>query len=207
MLADICVFLVVAFFIYTGYRAGFMRSFIKVASYLISIVLSIFLYPIVAETLMKTPIYDRLLEIVSGRYQRGSLTNIMDGNRFGVLTQYIDSGIDAATGGIASAITVLIVDIIAFVIILILSKIIIRIVGNLFGIFTKLPIIKQFNRLGGGIMGGVVGILLLYIVSAAMLLFFPINPESKVLYEIENSTFASEIYQNNLILNFIGKGK
>ena len=207
MLADTCVLAVVVFFIYSGYRAGLMRSLIKVASYLISIVASFFLYPIVSEALTKTPIHDKLVKVISENYQGNGITGVMGGNNFGFLNQYIESGIDAATGGIANAITDLLINIIAFVVILILSRIIIRIAGNLLGIFTKLPVIKQFNRLGGGIAGGLIGVLVIYIVCAVTFLFSPLDSQSRIADEIENSVFASEIYENNFILNFIGKGK
>ena len=39
MLADICVIAVVAVFMYIGYKSGFMRSFVKIASYIVSLVI------------------------------------------------------------------------------------------------------------------------------------------------------------------------
>lgn len=206
MLADICVLAVVVFFIYSGYRAGLMRSFIRIASYIISIVISFFLYPVVSELLMKTALYDKLAEFIGAKYVMNSLVDASGGNTLGILSKYIGNGIEAAAGGIANSIAGLLINLIAFIIILILSKVIIRVVGNILGIFTRLPIIKQFNRLGGGILGGAMGILILYIICAVMLLFAPLDPQSKVAVEIEKSVFASEIYENNVILNFIGKG-
>ena len=195
MLADICVLAAIVFFVYTGYRAGFMKSLIKIASYVISLLLSFSLYPVVSGALMKTPVYEKLVEIISDNIKP-------DAASFGILGNYIDSGISSMSASIGT----LLVNIIAFVIILVVSKILIRVIGNLLGIFTKLPVIKQFNRLGGGILGGLVGILMLYIVCAVVVLFLPLKPESNVLKEIESSTFASEIYENNVILNLLGKG-
>ena len=207
MIADIFVLLIVVFFIYSGYRAGLMRSFVKIASYIISIIVSFFLYPIVSDLLMKTPIYKSMVELVGEKYVNESISNITEGSTFGILSKYVGEGISRAAGGISESVATLFINLLAFVIILILSKIIIRIVANLLGIFTKLPIIKQFNHLGGGILGGVLGIIVLYIVSAALLLFYPVEPDSPVAKEIETSVFASEIYENNIILDFIGKGK
>ncbi len=195
MLADICVVLIVAFFVYTGYRAGFTRSLIKIASYLISLVLSFSLYPVVSGALMKTPIYEKLVEIIGDNIKP-------QGDALGIIENYIDSGINSVSTSFAS----LLVNIIAFIIILIASKIIIRLVGNLLGIFTKLPVVKQFNRLGGGVLGGLVGILVLYIVCAVVVLFLPLEKDSSMAREISVSTFASEIYENNMILNLLGKG-
>ena len=196
MLADICVLAVVVFFVYAGYRAGFMKSLIKIASYLIAVILSFSFYPVLSAVLMKTPVYQKIVELVGKNIKPSEAS-------FGILSSYIDSGINS----VSEAIGTLLVNIIAFVVILIAGKILIRLIGNLLGIFTKLPVIKQFNHLGGGILGGILGILMVYIICAVVVLFLPLNPESTALKEIENSTFASEIYENNIVLNLLGKGQ
>ncbi len=207
MLADICVLIVVLLFIRSGYKAGLMRSFIRIASYIISIIISFFLYPVVSDLLMKTPLFDGITRVIGEKYVSNGISASVGDGVFGILGRYIGDGINSAATGIAEGFATLLVNLIAFIIILILSKIIIRIVGNMLGIFTKLPVIKQFNRLGGGIFGGLIGILVLYILGAVLILFAPINPQSEIAQEIENSTFAVEIYENNMVLNFIGRGQ
>ncbi len=207
MLADICVVAIVAFFVWSGYRAGFMKTFVKIASYIISIIISFFLYPIISDWLIKTPIYTKLVEIIGQEIVLDSVSDSIGRGALGILSNYINNGIQSAVTGVAESMAVLIINILAFVIILLFSKIIIRIVGNVLGIFTKLPIIKQFNRFGGSVLGGLMGVLVLYIISAILILAAPIEPQSRVYYEIENSTFASEIYGNNIILDFLGKGQ
>lgn len=205
MLADVCVIVIVAFFIYTGYRSGLMKSFVKIASYIISIVISFFLYPVIADVLVKTPLYDKLTKLIGEKYIMQNFTEPA-ADTFGVFAKYLGEGIQNASNGIAEAIAGLLINILAFVIVLVLSKIIIRVVGSVFNIFAKLPVIKQFNRLGGAALGGISGIVVLYIVCGVMLLFSPIDTQSRIAAEIEASTFASEIYENNIILNFIEKG-
>ena len=204
MLADICVIAVVAGFMYIGYKSGFMRSFVRIASYIVSIVISFFMYPAISDLLIKTPIYEKMVEIINQKYQLQPLIDVPT-DTFGILQNYINQGVQTATAGIAEAIATLLINILAFVIVLILSKLVIRIVGKVFNLFTKLPVIKQFNRLGGAILGGISGVLVLYIACAVMLLFSPLDPHSRIAYEVENSTFASEIYENNIILNVLGK--
>ncbi len=207
MIADAIVVLIVAFFVYSGYKAGLMKAFIKIASYLISIVVSFFLYPVISDILMKTPVYEKLFKILNEKYISQSLTTVSDTNMFGILPKYVQSGMETAATGIAGSVATLLINILAFIIILILSKVIIRITGNILGIFTKMPVIKQFNRLGGSVIGGGVGILMLYIISAALLLFSPLETQSYLEKEIESSFFASEICENNIIISFLGKGK
>ena len=204
MLADICVIAVVAGFMYIGYKSGFMRSFVKIASYVVSIIISFFMYPAISDLLVKTPLYEKLVELINQKYQLQPLIDVPT-DTFGILQNYINQGVQTATAGIAEAIATLLINILAFVIVLILSKLVIRIVGKAFNIFTKLPVIKQFNRLGGMVLGGISGVLVLYIACAVMFLFSPFDPHSRIAYEIDHSTFASEIYENNIILNVLGK--
>ena len=207
MLADICVVTIVAIFIWLGYRSGLMKTFVKIASYIISIVISFFLYPIISDVLVKTPIYTKLVESIGEKIALNIVSEGMGQGTFGILSNYINKGVQSAATGVAESMAVLIINILAFVLILLLSKVIIRIVGNLLGIFTKLPIVRQFNRLGGSVLGGLMGVLVLYIISMVLILVSPIEPQSRLYNEIENSTFASEIYENNVILDFLGKGK
>jgi uncharacterized membrane protein required for colicin V production len=206
MLADICVLLMVAFFIWSGYRSGLMRALIKVVSYVLSIIISVLLYPVVSDYLTKTVLYEKIVDFISAKYIQGSVAGV-DGNAFGGLGKYLGEGLAAATNGISEGIATLFVNVLAFFIILFLSKILIRIIGNALGIFTKLPVIKQFNRLGGGVLGGIIGIFAVYVLAAVLVAFTPIDLQKKVEAEVENSVFASEIYENNIVLNFIGKGK
>lgn len=207
MLADICVVAIVAIFIWLGYKSGLMKTFIEIASYIVSIIISFFLYPVISDLLVKTPIYSKLVEVIGKEIALNSVSDSMGQGAFGILSNYINKGVQSAAMGVAESMAVLIINILAFVIVLLLSKVIIRIVGNVLGIFTKLPIIKQFNRLGGSILGGVMGVLALYIISTVLVLVSPIEPQSRLYNEIEHSTFASEIYENNIILDYLGKEK
>lgn len=206
MIADICVMAVVVAFIFIGYKAGLIRSFVRVLSYVVSLLISFSLYPIVSKCLLKTPLYDKLEGFVSEKYiMQGFLKNGNGG--IGLLSRYISAGLESAAEGIAEAVTVLLINIIAFILILVLSKIIIRLIMKAFNIFSRLPIIKQFNRLGGAMLGGAVGILVLYIAAAVLVFVAPIDEQSLVGKEIEASTFATEIYGNNIILNYMGREK
>lgn len=206
MIADICVIAIVAFFVYIGYRSGLMRSVVRIASYIVSIIVSLFLYPVISDILIKTPIYEKLTSIISEKYIMQDFADSASVT-FGILAKYVERGAESVASGIAGSIATLIINVLAFVVVLILSKLIIRIVSRTFNIFTKLPVIKQFNRLGGAILGGLSGVLVLYIAFAVLFLFSPIDPQSRVAAEIEESTLASEIYENNIIVNFIGEGK
>lgn len=205
MIADICVIAVVAFFVYRGYRSGLMKSFIKLLSYVLSIIISFFLYPHISGFLMKTPVYEKLSALIGEKYISQGAADIANGERLGFFAKYISQGIENAAAGIADSIAVLLINILAFIIILLLSRLLIHIIGSIFNVFTKLPVIKQFNRLGGAVFGGIIGVVVLYIVSAVICLAAPLDSQSKLVKQLDASVFAAEIYENNIILDFLGK--
>ena len=202
MLADAFVVAVVVIAIAMGYKMGFLKTFISVVSYVASIILSFFFYPVLSDFLMKTPLYPFFVEKLSKNYLASGNAAVSEG---GFFAKFLSKGIESATEGIAGAMAQLLVNIIAFVAIIILSKIAIRLIAKALNIFTKLPVIKQFNRLGGAVVGAFVGVLVVYIVFAVVVVVSPLKADSKVMAEIQKSSFASEMYENNILLGLLNK--
>lgn len=73
----------------------------------------------------------------------------------------------------------------------------VKLISNL---ITKLPVIKQFDELGGGIYGTVragVTILIIFTIVSAI---SPIIPDSGIIKVINESHIAKFIYENNVII-------
>lgn len=204
MIADICVAAAVAVFMAVGYRAGFMRSLIKVAAYIVSVIASFLLYPVLSEYLMTTKLFDMLAETVNKNYVAKGVSDGAEA-MLGGLSKYFGAGLSAAADGISRSVAGLLVNIIAFIVILIASRLILHIAERLFGAVARLPVIRHFNRIGGAALGGVVGIIVLYAAFAAAVLFVPLKNGDRITAEIEESTFASEMYKNNVLLNIMEK--
>ena len=201
MLADIIVLAFVVISVAIGYKRGLLKSLFSVVSYVASIILSFMLYPVLSQMLMKTPIYTFLEEKIGKNYLGTASSEALSEGNF--LSQYINKGVETATNELSGAVAQLIVNVIAFILIVIICKIAIKLIGNCLNIFTKVPVIKQFNRLGGAVAGGLIGIVLLYIVFAVIVTTSLLGSGSKVMGEIEKSHLASEMYNNNVLLNLI----
>ncbi len=204
MIADAIVLAVVVISIAIGYRTGFFKSLIKVASYIVSIVLSFFFYPILSDFLMKTPIYPFLVEKINENYLSPG-TFSADGKVGGFLSDYLNRGIENVAEGMSGAFAGLLINILSFIIIVIVFKILIKIVTNALNIFTRLPVIKQFNRFGGAVVGGLIGVLVLYLAFALLVVVSPLKSDGRIMEEIEKSSLASEMYYNNFLIEFLDK--
>ena len=82
---------------------------------------------------------------------------------------------------------------------LLIIKIALRFITALADLVAKLPILKQFNKLGGIIYGALRGILIIYVALLLISFFGEINPENIVHKEIEQSFIGKEMYNKNII--------
>lgn len=96
--------------------------------------------------------------------------------------------------------------ILSFMFIFISSMVIFRMIANIFNIAARLPVLSQFNRLGGIIFGVLKGLALLYILSALLTLIVPLlSPANKVIQAINNSAFAVYFYKYNLLILWLSQ--
>lgn len=199
MLIDVLMVLIVAAFAAYGYRRGLMRSFAGVVSYLLSAVFAAAFLPAVSGYLKKTAMTQKIAAAVNEKYVSGSLA-AADGG--GLIAKYINKAAEGAADIISNNIAELIVSVIAFVAVLILARLVIMLLGRVFGVFLHLPIIKQANGLGGAALGGLLGALVLYTAFAAAAAFVPLG-NGYIAKEIEKSSFAKGMYEDNALLNII----
>ena len=199
MLIDVLMVLIVAAFAAYGYRRGLMRSFAGVVSYLLSAVFAAAFLPAVSGYLKKTAMTQKIAAAVNEKYVSGSLA-AADGG--GLIAKYINKAAEGAADIISNNIAELIVSVIAFVAVLILARLVIMLLGRVFGVFLHLPIIKQANGLGGAALGGLLGVLVLYTAFAAAAAFVPLG-NGYIAKEIEKSSFAKGLYEDNALLNII----
>ena len=77
------------------------------------------------------------------------------------------------------------------------------IINKVFLIITEIPIIKQFNKLGGILYGIVQGILINYILFAVIIVIIPLTNVSN--NSINNSKLGKILYNENIIIKLIYK--
>ncbi len=227
-LADIGVLSVIIGFGLIGLRTGLILSIFKIASYFLSVFLSIKLYPHFSKIIADSALFyninnailnNLLLQRAEAIKQAGeqakqatvdAIVNKLPLPEF--LKTYIVShipetseliDINKAMEAISVQITNIIISIISLVILYIAIRIALVIAKHILEGITQLPIIKQFNKLGGFIFGAVEGLLTVYIIFAVIMLFNS-SPTFLKVYEIINqSMFAKYFFENNFIINFM----
>ena len=95
--------------------------------------------------------------------------------------------------------SVLVMNVISFVIVIVAVKLIVIILANVLNIASKLPVIKQANKLFGMAAGGLSGILVCYIIIGIIAALSGEENLSALQESIKNSVLAVNMYDNNLI--------
>ena len=88
-------------------------------------------------------------------------------------------------------------------ILFILIRLLLILLNFLISGITSLPIIKQFNKLGGIVYGAIVGIFIIYLILAIMFFVISVNNTGTIAKTIDTSIISKSLYSNNILLNII----
>ena len=83
------------------------------------------------------------------------------------------------------------------------SRIVLIFIKGLTQLITKLPVIKQFDKLVGIIYGLLEALVIIYVILTILSLVSPLISNSGIIQAIENSFIGSVMYDNNLLLKLI----
>lgn len=96
-------------------------------------------------------------------------------------------------------IAIAIIKICVIIILFILIKIVVACLKSLADALTKLPIIKQTDKLGGIIYGLIRGALIVYIFLIVIELLIPFNYANTIYDQIQSSYITKIMFENNII--------
>ena len=202
-MADIIIFLIIGGFTLFGFKKGLVRSVVGILSLAASAVLAWLLYPVISDILaslgIKMTLTENIQESLSGYIGGGEeLAMLPQGIRTA-----IESGSMELVSSAAGTAAQIALNIIAFIAVLIVSRIIIQIAAKLLNIITRLPVIGLFNRAAGMLLGALQGVAVVYIILAIIYATAPMDGGTKMNSMIEESALASVMYENNPIVDVV----
>lgn len=223
--ADAAVIVIIAVCVYISAKKGLIRSFIEVGYKIAALILSRLLYPAISKVLMGSSFYDSLKLQVMERLNIGGLLSsqsqkvdadiigslnlpqifksaLLENNNSVTHSFLKVSGVEEYIGGY---IAMVIINIICVIIVYFAISIGIRVCFKTLDIFSKLPVIKTANKLGGAVFGFCWATIAIWVAMAFISLFLTqplFNPISK---SISSSFIAIRFYETDVILNMINK--
>ena len=207
ILLDLMILAILIISTIIGYKRGLINVVFNLCAFLVALILTFILYKPVANFLVENTEIDDKIESVIIENGIISVEDNSDNVATNYINQYLPDGVTDITDDIieetATVVAQKIVGIIAFLILLIVIRLLLIFVRGLVNGIASLPIIKQFNELGGLIYGIFIGFVWIFIILAVLFFVVSINNNGIIQDAVNSSFIAKFLYENNIILNFI----
>lgn len=219
---DIIILIILLIFIFLFAAKGLVASVLKSFSWLISILVTYFLYPVVSGILRQTFIFDMLKESVYGVMGLDTmetaggtgqiaaiegltlpqgLKNMLVDNNNSVIYELL--GVDSLQEYIAGYIANIILNIVTGILVFFIIVIVIKIAAGTLRLAVKLPVVRQINGIGGGILGLFWGIVAVWTIMALSTVFITAPFFADMVAAIDSSIIGKILYDNNVIMNVL----
>lgn len=216
IIIDIIVILIIALSVFLGYRKGLIALSIKLFAVIIALIATLILYKpisalIINNTNLDENIQNAIIEKANNSEEEqketsnkeeeqtnsnNEITRTTENQEGNIVEQSVEEKIIPE---VAKELSINIINIGVIIILYFLIKIALHFVTAIANIVAKIPIIKQFNKIGGIIYGLLRGILLIYVILLIISFIGEINPENKLHNQINQSLLTKEMYQNNIL--------
>ena len=197
---DIILVLIVALSAFLGYKKGLVELGAKLFAGIIAIVITLIIYKPVGNIVIKNTSIDEKIENTILE----KTTNVIDENSKISDNKYIQDASDNAVSQVkeevlpeqARNIAVNVVYGATALILFIVSKIVLSIVISLANAVASLPILKQFNEVGGLLYGLVRGAIISFVLILVIGTVAKLNPNGSLSKNVESTYLLKEVYDN-----------
>ena len=169
---------------------------------MVAIIITLVLYRPIGNIIINTTTIDENLQDVIEKNVDKFLTEDSD-NKL-----KIDVVENAKNGMLSEGSKTLSINIIywgTMILLFLISKICLLLIKSLADLIAKLPVLKQFNELGGALYGLLRGLLIIYVILMIINLIISVNPKSE-LNEIMNETYVAKTMSTyNVLKIFLNK--
>lgn len=200
-----------------GYFKGLTGSLLKIVSFVLALVIAFVLFKPVANFVIEHTNWDENLEqaikemLLEDTKQEEVQKANEEQSMPDAIMNYINEAVEQAGTDAKNAIVettarnvaVTIINSAVLIVLFLISRIVLILVKGLANIITKIPIIKQVDKLGGIIYGVLEFLVILYIILAIISFISPMIAGTGIIKGIQDSFLGSRFYNNNLLLKII----
>lgn len=222
----IVILLILILFIWMGYRRGFIREIVSFFFVFLSLSLAWAINPYINDFLIsETPVYSTIQETCTDFVQKqsGDLENEMESSSQFIdglnlpeilrknieknnnTENYAELSVNTLTEYVSGYLARTIVNGLSYVLAYILATIGIRIVVYILNLIAGLPILKTANKLTGGLVGFVKGLVFIWILFLILTVLCSTEIGKTSLELIEKDSLLSVIYQYDPLIQIFTK--
>ena len=232
IIIDVAIVFILLLCIGLGYRRGLTDSLLKIVSFILALVIAFILFKPIANFVVDNTNWDENLEqairqmVVEQEEQADGNNqaqteninqneetnqNTQDANMSNIMLDYINEAVESAGTDAKNAIldatarniAVTIINVGVLIALFFISRIVLIFVKGLASLITKLPVIKQFDKIGGIVYGLLEALIIIYVILAIISFISPIIAQTGILEGINSSWLGKMFYHNNILLNII----
>lgn len=211
IIVDLVIVAVIALCIIIGYIRGLTGSLIKILSFVLSLVIAFVLFvPVSNFIINNTQIDENIEKTIRETIISNEETTNQNETMPTAITDYINQKVEEAADNAkesvvdstAKDVSQTIVKAGTWIALFLLARIALVLLKFITNLITSLPVIKQFDKLGGIIYGLIEGLIITYLALALISFITPMT--NRTLSEnINKSYIGSKMYNNNILLNII----
>ncbi len=217
---DIIVIVIMVLFAYYGMRRGLVSTFFSIFHQVFTIILVNAFNPFVSTYIRSSElgaIINQYITKTIGTYFSGG-TPLKIENPFETLPlpQSIKTSMfehnnpevykileaDSITAYISGYVTNIVINTLSAVLLFAIISITLRYITRTMKIVKRIPVLREFNALGGAVVGLAQGILFIWMIFVVMTLCFVQGSEA-IFAELSKSTIALALYNSNILLHFV----
>jgi len=210
IILDIIIIAIMAISIFIGYKKGLVRVAVKLCAFLIAIIVTLVFFKPVSNIIINNTQIDEKIEsvIIENGTKELEESNEEEKNNFlENMQSYVDNTVTQTQNEIvenaAKQISGKLINILVIVGLFIATRLVLIVLVLISDLITSIPIIKQFNQLGGVLYGILRGLVLIYALLAIAFLIVSMTANNNILEAINNSMVTRFMYENNILLNII----
>ncbi len=200
-LIDILVCLFIFITIYINSKKGLIEVAYKIVAFFIAIIISLILFkPISALLINNTNIDEYVNNYVVSTIDKDSNEEKTENKENNSIPKIFDNAINSAkketTQAVSSSITNIVINIISFIAVFIITRIILIFLHIFSEAIGNLPLIKQFNHIGGLLYGLLKSFIIIFIILALV----SVLPLTSLQETIGSTIITRTLYNINPIL-------
>lgn len=209
---DIIIVAIILLNIFLCYRKGLVKLAVGLIAVIVAVILSLILYKPVSNAIIEnTEIDEKIENIIIEKFSAETNENV-EVRYVGIidyLEKYVDDAVNKTQNEIVYAtsktMAVRIINIAVILIIFALTRILLMVLTVISDMITSLPILKQFNKVGGILYGVIKSLLIIYVILAIVFFIICVTGNTTISEAISGSLITKFFYNHNLILNILFK--
>ena len=194
IVVDFIIVAIILLSTFLAYRKGLITLSIQLVAVVISILATLILYKPISNLIVNTTNIDETIQNAILEEANDIMSNDENGS-----DQIVESIQNNMLPETARTISINIIQGAVILILYVGIRIALRFVTALANLVSKLPILNQFNKLGGIVYGILRGLLIVYIVLLLINLSGEIEPENQVYTLVEDSYLGKMMNENNVL--------